>query len=61
MSFILNNLMFYSGMRLRPTDVLVSLGTSDTINMWLEKPKPLPYGHVLCNPLDTDAYMALLW
>lgn len=39
----------------------VSLGTSDTLFLWLKEPKVVLNGHVLCNPVDADAYMALLW
>lgn len=49
-----------AGMRLQPGDVAVSLGTSDTLFLWLEKPHTLLEGHVLCNPVDKDAYMSLL-
>lgn len=48
------------GMRQTKNDVVVSLGTSDTLILWLEKPHTLPYGHVLCNPLNRNEYMALL-
>ncbi|XP_047105155.1 xylulose kinase-like isoform X2 [Schistocerca piceifrons] len=48
------------GMRQTKNDVVVSLGTSDTLILWLEKPHTLPYGHVLCNPLNSEEYMALL-
>ena len=39
----------------------VSLGTSDTVLMWLEQPKVSTEGLVLVNPLDTKHYMGLLW
>lgn len=48
-------------MRLQPGDVAVSLGTSDTLFLWLEEPHTLLEGHVLCNPVDKDSYMTLLW
>ena len=38
-----------------------SLGTSDTVFLWLDEPRPQLVGHVLINPVDSDAYMALLW
>lgn len=38
-----------------------SLGTSDTLFLWLDKPRPQLVGHVLINPVDSAAYMALLW
>ncbi|KAJ8917192.1 hypothetical protein NQ315_012684 [Exocentrus adspersus] len=48
------------GMRLNEGWVAVSLGTSDTVFLWLSEPKVVLDGHVLCNPVDKDAYMALL-
>ncbi|XP_069674965.1 xylulose kinase [Periplaneta americana] len=48
------------GMRLKKDDIAVSLGTSDTLFLSLTKPKVLLEGHILCNPVEKDAYMALL-
>ncbi|XP_046397984.1 xylulose kinase [Ischnura elegans] len=48
------------GMRLQEGDIAVSLGTSDTVFMWLSEPKTITEGHVLCNPAKKDAFMALL-
>lgn len=48
-------------MRLHEGWEMVSLGTSDTVVLWLKEPKVVLNGHVLCNPLDENAYMALLW
>ena len=61
-------------------DVAISLGTSDTIFVWIEnlKEKELQkadvdttsntksdheqiLGHIFPNPVDRDAYMALIW
>ena len=60
-------------------DVAISLGTSDTIFVWLESLKErsslsnesqMPatnedngqiIGHIFPNPVDRDAYMALIW
>ena len=61
-------------------DVAISLGTSDTIFVWIEnlqekdlKSKDLDtsskstsgheqiLGHIFPNPVDRDAYMALIW
>ncbi len=39
----------------------VSLGTSDTLFLWLQDPNPSLEGHIFVNPVDTKAYMALLW
>ena len=35
-------------------------GTSDTVFVWLSEPKPQLTGHVWPNPVDEDAFMALL-
>lgn len=48
-------------MRLKEGDIACSLGTSDTLFLWLNKPKTALEGHIFCNPLDDKAYMALLW
>ncbi|KAM0735926.1 Xylulose kinase [Formica fusca] len=48
------------GMRLKEGDIACSLGTSDTLFLWLNKPKTITDGHILCNPIDDQAYMALL-
>lgn len=48
------------GMRLTDGWVAVSLGTSDTVFLWLKEPHLVLDGHVLCNPVDKDVYMALL-
>ncbi|XP_026036218.1 xylulose kinase isoform X2 [Astatotilapia calliptera] len=50
-----------AGMRLQPGDVAVSLGTSDTVFLWLQQPRPALEGHVFCNPVEQQEYMALLW
>lgn len=39
----------------------VSLGTSDTILLTVKEPKVLLNGHILCNPIETNSYMAMLW
>ncbi|GAB6019340.1 hypothetical protein CHUAL_000932 [Chamberlinius hualienensis] len=49
-----------AGMRLRPGDVAISLGTSDTLFLWLDEVKPGLEGHIFCNPVDKDAYIGLL-
>ncbi|KAF7392726.1 hypothetical protein HZH66_008559 [Vespula vulgaris] len=48
------------GMRLKKGDIACSLGTSDTLFLWLNEPKTAIDGHILCNPIEDDAYMALL-
>ncbi|KOC59536.1 Xylulose kinase, partial [Habropoda laboriosa] len=48
------------GMRLKEGDIACSLGTSDTLFLWLDKPKTALEGHIFCNPIDDKSYMALL-
>ncbi|KAJ8010627.1 hypothetical protein DPEC_G00077040 [Dallia pectoralis] len=49
-----------AGMRLQEGDIAVSLGTSDTVFLWIKEPRPAVEGHIFCNPVDGSAYMALL-
>ncbi|XP_078520473.1 xylulose kinase [Lissotriton helveticus] len=49
-----------AGMRLEEGDIAVSLGTSDTLFLWINEPTPALEGHILCNPVQTESYMALL-
>ncbi|XP_062900553.1 xylulose kinase isoform X1 [Mobula hypostoma] len=49
-----------AGMRLQQGDIAVSLGTSDTVFLWIQDPTPTLQGHIFCNPVDSDAYMALI-
>uniref|UniRef100_A0A673TX84 Xylulose kinase n=2 Tax=Suricata suricatta TaxID=37032 RepID=A0A673TX84_SURSU len=49
-----------AGMKLEEGDIAVSLGTSDTLFLWLREPMPALEGHVFCNPVDSQHYMALL-
>ena len=41
--------------------VQISLGTSDTLFLWIDEAQPQLTGHVFVNPVDKEAYMALLW
>ncbi len=52
-----------AGMQMGPSDIGLSLGTSDTVFVWLGKDEISPQrtGHIWNNPVDEDAYMALLW
>ncbi|MFT7816077.1 xylulose kinase isoform X2 [Arapaima gigas] len=43
-----------------PGEMPVSLGTSDTVFLWIKEPKPANEGHIFCNPVDCQAYMALI-
>ena len=53
-SFTGDNPSSLAGMRLHQGDVAVSLGTSDTLIFWLEKPNPALIGHVFVNPIDGE-------
>lgn len=48
------------GMRLNDGWLAVSLGTSDTLFIWLKEPRIVLEGHILCNPVDENDFMALL-
>ena len=37
------------------------LGSSDTVFLWITEADPQLMGHVFINPVDSSAYMALLW
>ncbi|XP_071590757.1 xylulose kinase isoform X3 [Heliangelus exortis] len=49
-----------AGMRLQEGDIAISLGTSDTLFLWIQEPSPALEGHILCNPVDSQTFMALL-
>ncbi|XP_031759728.1 xylulose kinase isoform X2 [Xenopus tropicalis] len=49
-----------AGMRLQQGDIAVSLGTSDTLFLWIQDPTPALEGHIFCNPVQHQDYMALL-
>uniref|UniRef100_A0A8B9VAF6 Xylulose kinase n=2 Tax=Anas TaxID=8835 RepID=A0A8B9VAF6_9AVES len=49
-----------AGMRLQEGDIAISLGTSDTLFLWIQEPTPALEGHILCNPVDSQTFMALL-
>ncbi|XP_062297272.1 xylulose kinase [Scomber scombrus] len=49
-----------AGMRLQQGDIAVSLGTSDTVFLWIQQPRPALEGHIFCNPVDWQQFMALL-
>ncbi|GLV44319.1 uncharacterized protein CBL_12385 [Carabus blaptoides fortunei] len=48
------------GMRLNEEWLAISLGTSDTLFLWLKEPHVVLDGHILCNPINSEEYMALL-
>lgn len=41
-----------AGVRLKKNDMCISLGTSDTVMLWLNIPKPAVKGHIFVNPVD---------
>lgn len=47
-----------AGMRLDEGDIAVSLGTSDTLMLWLKTPRPALEGHIFVNPVDSK-YLVL--
>ena len=51
-----------AGLRLqRPGEIAISLGTSNTVFGSLSRPKPsASEGHIFVNPVERDAYMALV-
>lgn len=59
-AFTGDNSASLAGLRLRGGDLLVSLGTSDTVLMWLNEAKPALEGHVMVNPVASDAFMGML-
>ncbi|XP_036122499.1 xylulose kinase [Molossus molossus] len=60
MAFTGDNPASLAGMRLEEGDIAVSLGTSDTLFLWLREPTPALEGHIFCSPVDPQHYMALL-
>ena len=57
-----SNSLILQGMRLsKDGDIACSLGTSDVLFLWLNEPKTVMEGHIFCNPIKDDAYMAVLW
>lgn len=50
-----------AGMLVAKDWLAISLGTSDTVMMGLERPTRLEEGHVLVHPTEPDAFMGLLW
>lgn len=59
-SFTGDNPASMAGLCVEKDEVVISLGTSDTIFFWLEHPHPGLNGHVLRNPLDENQYMGMV-
>ncbi|XP_059488601.1 xylulose kinase-like [Neocloeon triangulifer] len=51
-----------AGLCLGPNEIALSLGSSDTLFAWVSEYCTLPegLGHLLCNPVEPEHYMALL-
>ncbi|KAF0500230.1 actin-like ATPase domain-containing protein [Gigaspora margarita] len=47
-------------MQLLPGDVVISLGTSDTVLFYTTKPRPTLESHTLCHPINKDLYISML-
>ena len=65
-AFTGDNQASLAGLCMHPGDLGISLGTSDTVFVWMEAVegqvvRPQLTGHVWPNPLDSNDYMALIW
>ena len=60
LSFTGDNPSSLSGLPACPGDIVISLGTSDTLFLSLAAPVPSLMGHVFVSPLDPGCYMGLL-
>uniref|UniRef100_A0A5S6QSK8 Xylulose kinase n=1 Tax=Trichuris muris TaxID=70415 RepID=A0A5S6QSK8_TRIMR len=49
-----------AGLNQRPTDLSISLGTSDTVFVWMSSAVPIRNGHIFCNPIDPAVYMGMI-
>ncbi|KAK4294400.1 hypothetical protein Pmani_032982 [Petrolisthes manimaculis] len=49
-----------AGLCVESGDLAVSLGTSDTLFLWLDTPRPRIEGHIFVSPIQEGAYMGLL-
>ena len=60
LSFTGDNPSSLAGLPACPGDIVISLGTSDTLFLSLAAPVPSLMGHVFVSPLDSGSYMGLL-
>ncbi|CAG5119473.1 unnamed protein product [Candidula unifasciata] len=58
-AFVGDNPASFAGLSPEKGDVIVSLGTSDTVFLWLTKPTPGLSGHIFANPLNRDDFISL--
>ncbi|VDI53383.1 xylulokinase [Mytilus galloprovincialis] len=49
-----------AGLSPRVGDVIVSLGTSDTVFLWMSQQRAETEGHVFVNPIDPNDYMIMV-
>ena len=59
-SFTGDNPSSLAGLPTRTGDIVISLGTSDTLFLSLSHPVPSLMGHVFVSPVDPSSYMGLL-
>lgn len=48
-------------MSISGNDIGISLGTSDTLFVTLDRPVLLSEGHLLISPISCEKFMALIW
>ncbi|KAI8778254.1 xylulose kinase [Biomphalaria glabrata] len=58
-AFVGDNPASLAGLAPEQDDVIVSLGTSDTVFLWLSHPTPGLSGHIFANPLNKKDFMSL--
>ncbi|GIY55478.1 hypothetical protein CDAR_538162 [Caerostris darwini] len=49
-----------AGTQMNENDMIISLGTSDTVILWLKQPKISVTGHTFINPIDNNEFMGML-
>lgn len=59
-AFTGDNSASLAGFQLNSGDLLVSLGTSDTVLMWLDEAHPALEGHIMVNPVAPKSFMGML-
>uniref|UniRef100_A0A0B7A0A0 Xylulose kinase n=1 Tax=Arion vulgaris TaxID=1028688 RepID=A0A0B7A0A0_9EUPU len=58
-AFVGDNPASFAGLSPDQGDIIVSLGTSDTVSLWLTKPNPVLSGHIFANPLSREDFISL--
>ncbi|XP_060598742.1 xylulose kinase-like [Ruditapes philippinarum] len=59
-AFTGDNMCSLAGLAPKKGDVMVSLGSSDTVFLWLHEATPGTDGHIFVNPLDSNTFMGLV-